>query len=336
MTDPYTVVSTSNTAMVDYPLWMQAGGTDAPLAYSAQDFRRLTDQWQPHEGVISGFLVGTLATPGMWVSVASGVGIVSTTTTAGKYAVTTTSSVTVNVPSAVGGTYLHRLVAEILDAQALGSSGYGWQLRLVQGSSPGVLPAEPANSISLAKIQVAVGQTSIAATDITDLRWPAGDALTAVLSANADHSVTSGSATSLAFDTADYDPWNVWDDASPQQVRLRTGMGGIYDFTVTGWVKGTAAALSNKRFTVRLGVGGQPNLDDDVGVTTSYTAGFRADRDTGTLTQDGIALPLLVANGVRVPTSISSSGLIVRPYITPSATVTVSRLRMTVQRRKYA
>lgn len=335
MPDPYTVVSTSNSAMIDYPLWMQAGGTDAPLSYSAVDFRRLTDLWRPNEGVnstTSFFPQAHPTTPSMVVLVSTGSAIISTTSTNGKYAVATTGAVSIPVPTAVGGTYLHRLVAEIIDAQALSSTGYGWQFRVVQGSTPNVLPASPANSITIAQVKTVPGQTSVTAADVTDLRWPSGDNATVVVSRTlSTATIGSGSTTSPNFDTAEYDPWSLWDSAVPSQIKLRSGFSGVWDFTVTGWLSGTASSLSNKHVSIRLGIGGQPTLDDDVGLTGS--TGFRSDLYTGTLTDDGIALPPIVANGVKF--SVGTS-LTIKPYISPNGTITLRRLRLTAQRRVYS
>jgi hypothetical protein len=172
------IVSTSDSNMVDEPLWMQATGGDAAVQYNAADDRALIDALVPNEGVLTvtagtGFLVAQRgAGANFSVDIGSGKAVVQGDdgTNQRKYVVVSNGTVNCATPSAPGsGTRIHRIIIRIRDKQVIGSGTYDWTLELLEDTGSGT-PAEPNSAITLALVSIASGQASVQTANITDSR----------------------------------------------------------------------------------------------------------------------------------------------------------------------
>lgn len=170
-----TIVSTANSAMVDYPLALQATGGDSAITYGAQEhMRQLLDAVFQSGGRVTfaGFRV-TQRSEGANFSVDVSAGyyvVVGSTdpTNQGKYLIHTTAKVNVATPSApVSGTRVHRLVAQVRDKAVAGGSNYDWIFWLREDTGTGT-PAIPANAGNVATISIASGQSNVQNSHITE------------------------------------------------------------------------------------------------------------------------------------------------------------------------
>lgn len=170
-----TVVSTSDSQMVDYPLVLQAVAPDTAIPYNASDFRGFYGSLFPVEGVLG---INALkvtqrgAGANFSVDISSGAGAIQGDDTAnqGKYVVTSNGTVNVTTPTApASGTRTHRIIAAIRDKQALGTGTYDWVYQCLDDTGTGT-PATPNSAISLATVAITNGQSSVQNTNITDTR----------------------------------------------------------------------------------------------------------------------------------------------------------------------
>lgn len=167
------IVSTANSAMDDYPLFLQAAGGDPVIQFSGQDYRNLVDALFTSEGVLgpASFVVtqrGAGANFSVDISAGRAVILGDDVASQGKYLVRSTGVVNVPTPSAPGaGTRVHRLVARIRDKLALGSGTYDWVFHLLEDTGSGT-PALPASAVHLRLIWISAGQASVQTQHITD------------------------------------------------------------------------------------------------------------------------------------------------------------------------
>lgn len=239
------VVSTTQSNMRDYPLWLQAPSGEASMPYSIGDLRMLLVPPCPTAGVVAptDFVVTAGSSPGT-VTVTGGVGVTSPTGLAGtrvreRYLFTSDGPVDVPVYANAGtAPRYHRLVAQVNDEQlAMGATASSWVFRLIQdtGTPP---TTNGANAIALATVQVNPGQGS--GYTVTDLRTPCVTELSCALQKTSifDLNVNTDSLISWSG-TADAagggDPWHLYDNAS-SSVHIRDS--GLYDLTFTNTFSG--------------------------------------------------------------------------------------------------
>lgn len=317
MTDPYTLVSTDSASMQDHPVWMQAGGSDPSISYSALDLRYLLDAACPTEGVCdpSSMVVAAHAPSNLTIDISAGSVVIGTTANNGKYLARGFGTINLAVPAASGATYLHRVVAELLDKQALSSSAYCWQYRVIQGTTANVLPAEPANAVTLAQVRVASGQTGLTAADITDLRTPCGHSMGVGVTGASSGNIPQVGFTQVIFNAVQEDPWHMWNSATPGQINFRPGMSGLWDFMFTGSMTGSSA-YSNNRITTFVSFNGTPVTDTNLGATVngSYSDLIaRVDSNPGTMTFNYTSAPAVAVIGHKIV--VPSTGAFIKVHI---------------------
>jgi hypothetical protein len=175
MSDTY-VVSTDNSNLQDYPLFLQAVSGDTPLQSQAVDYRHLISSVFTLQGVVglNDCGVSQRAAGGNYsVDIGAGKIVITGATGMGKYLCVSYGSTNLPTPSApVSGTRIHRLVAEVLDKQYSGTS-YGWQYHLLEDIGSGT-PAEPVGATTLALISISSSSPSVLNAQITDARTVAG------------------------------------------------------------------------------------------------------------------------------------------------------------------
>jgi hypothetical protein len=118
--------------------------------------------------------VGQRATPDMWVTVQSGTAYIQTTsTTGGTYICRNDASYDVQI-AAAHATLPRKdlIVARVYDSIDGGGASDEFTIERIAGTpaSTPARPATPSQSIALAEVHVAAGDTSITDADITDLR----------------------------------------------------------------------------------------------------------------------------------------------------------------------
>lgn len=156
------------------PLYMQAGGGDSALSYSAADYRQMLASLVSGEGVLWGMAVTQRSAGANFsVDVAAGANAIvgDDVSNQGTYLCVNDGVYNVPVPSPPGsGTRIHRLVAQVRDKLHLGSwTTYDWDVLLLEDTGSGT-PAVPASAIPLARISVSAGQVSVQDSHITDDR----------------------------------------------------------------------------------------------------------------------------------------------------------------------
>jgi hypothetical protein len=163
------------------PLLMQAGGADAAISYSALDMRALITRLFHDEGIVAPDVVfGTLkvtqraAGANFSVDIAAGAAAIKgdDVSDQGFYVVESNAVENRVIPSPpVSGTRVHRVVARIRDRMHVGSwTDYEWVIEVLEDTGAGT-PVLPPSAISLARVSVAAGQTSVlTGTHITDDR----------------------------------------------------------------------------------------------------------------------------------------------------------------------
>lgn len=176
------------------PLWMQAGGGDTEIEYSALLDRTLMSALIRGEGILrprsSGLKVAQRGA-GANFSVDIGAGwcavIGDDTPDQGTYICFSTGTENVVIPSPpVSGTRIHRVIARVRDKLHDGTqTTYDWVLEVLEDTDGTGPPALPNSAISLAQVSVAAGQASVLDEHITDLR------ATASLVTSQDSDVTS-------------------------------------------------------------------------------------------------------------------------------------------------
>lgn len=150
--------------------YLQAGSHDA------ETFRRVTEALLTTHGVRTSTDLAVTAngTPNMSVNVAAGEAFIIGTEQAEQGAYHVYNDATVNKTIAAADATNPRydlIVAKVQDAEYSGATN-AWSLAVVTGT-PAASPADPtvpANSITLARVQVDAGVTSIVSGKITDLR----------------------------------------------------------------------------------------------------------------------------------------------------------------------
>lgn len=169
------------------PLFMQAGGADPTISYSATNYRYgLGNALFAVEGVINPLGSGGLqvtqrgAGANFSVDVAPGFAVITGNDIASQGVYICGSDATVNlvVPAAPGsGTRVHRVVAQVRDKLNNGSwTTYDWTPVLLPDIGSGT-PAEPASATTLGLVSVSAGQASVGNANITDSRVWARPAL---------------------------------------------------------------------------------------------------------------------------------------------------------------
>ena len=178
------------------PLVMQAGEGDAPLEYSALEWRTLYSVLWRNKGILQALPPGInalkvsqrAAGANFSVDVGSGAAIITgdDVSNQGSYIVRSTAVENLVVPSPpVSGSRTHRVVARVKDKLHNGSwTTYEWTLEVLEDPGSGV-PAVPASAISLATVTVAAGQSSVTDSNISDTR------ATALLGPNRPNLVSS-------------------------------------------------------------------------------------------------------------------------------------------------
>ncbi len=171
------IVSTSNADMVDYPLAIQATGSDPEIEYGAQEhFRQFLDAMCITGGGRLKFgefkLSQRAAGANFSVDLSAGYyvisGTTSPTTVQGKYLVHTTAVINIVTPSApASGTRVHRIVAQVNDKAVDGGSSYGWRIWLLEDTGSGT-PAVPANARNVGTVSISSGQANVLNSHITD------------------------------------------------------------------------------------------------------------------------------------------------------------------------
>jgi hypothetical protein len=262
--------------VVHTPILVEPGGTDAPINFTAQEFRQFMtgliasrDGFANQQGVIGAndLVVSQNGTPNLTVNVSAGQAFVlgDDLTAQGLYFVW--NDAVVNVPGFTvppSGTYTHRVCLQVQDKLSLGSyTGYGAALiAVVSTDTSGNAVAEPADCITLATISISSAQSSIATAQITDQRQRTGP-----FAARKASDTTRTSTTTLA------------DDPGLQLLNLQVGghyiveAGIVYNATAGGdmtfgWDANSAATFKWNRSG--LDVGGTPtngfafNLADTV------------------------------------------------------------------------
>lgn len=153
------------------PIFVQPSGGDATIYYPGSELRQLVQALagSGNDGVInpvSRVVSHRAAGADMSVDVAAFQGIVAggDTSEQGSYLITNTAvynfSPIPTTPS--GSTRVHRLIAQVRDKRANGSySTYDWVVQLLQDTSGGATPAEPASALTLALISVSTGQSNV-------------------------------------------------------------------------------------------------------------------------------------------------------------------------------
>lgn len=169
---------------LEVPLWMQAGGVDPEIEYSAVRDRALLRALLHQEGIMAPDVVfGALkvsqrgAGANFSVDVAAGPCAITGDDVAdqGMYLCQSTAVENLVIPSPpVSGTRIHRVVARVRDKLHDGTqTTYDWVLEVLEdpdGSGPLAIPP---SAISLATVSVAFDQTSVEDADITDTRLSA-------------------------------------------------------------------------------------------------------------------------------------------------------------------
>lgn len=163
------------------PLFMQVGGADTPIEYSAQDVRALLSVLLRSDGILQALSPGISALKvaqraagaNFSVDVNSGAAAITGDDVAdqGFYIVRSTATENLVVPSPPGtGTRAHRVVAQVRDKLHNGAwSDYDWVLSVLEDTGSGT-PATPDSALSLATVSVAAGQVSVTDAVITDTR----------------------------------------------------------------------------------------------------------------------------------------------------------------------
>lgn len=174
---PIKAISTGvdNAAMMYPPLALQASGGDSAITYSASTLvRQLLDAVFVSGGRVTptAFVVSQRAAGvNFSVDISSGYEIIVGTSSAnqGKYLVHLSTAMNLPLPTAPisGATRVHRIYAQMLDKTDGVGTEYGWQLDYLEDTGSGT-PAIPANAASLATVSIAVGQGSVADSNITN------------------------------------------------------------------------------------------------------------------------------------------------------------------------
>lgn len=165
--------------MVQNPLWLQAAGADAAIAYTAAQFRSLINAMFPVPGTIA---TGdfTMAQRGAGanfsIDISSGRCAIQGTDTThqGSFVVESWGTLNCPTPSAPvsGSPRVHRVVLQILDKQSTGTL-YGWEVHLVEDTGSG-LPAAPNSSYTLGTVTIPVGASSVTTAMILNQSVPIG------------------------------------------------------------------------------------------------------------------------------------------------------------------
>lgn len=260
MADQY-VKSTANSAMIDYPLYLQPASGDSAFNYAGEDFRRLVTAIWPNEGVCdpTSFAVAQRgAGANFSVDITAGRGVITgdATSTQASFLFASTGTVNITTPSAPGsGTRTHRLVAQILDKQSAGTE-YGWQFHLVEDTGSG-LPALPASAIDLATISITAGQASVQNANITLTsslanRWVnglAGGGLIYTGYGTTTQNVAANTWTSINLQTDELDPFDMHTATNPSRVYIKVP--GVYQ--LSGGVAWATLTSNTTRGDIPLG-----------------------------------------------------------------------------------
>ena len=162
------------------PAWMQATGGDSAIEYSAALDRRVLQAVFSREGVkdkIGGSLHVRQRGAGanMSVDILAGECAIfgDDVSDQGAYQCTSTATENRTIPSPPGsGSRTHRVVARVRDKMHNGIwTGYDWVIEVLQDTGSGT-PAIPNSAISLGRVTVSSGQSSVTNAHITDDRGP--------------------------------------------------------------------------------------------------------------------------------------------------------------------
>jgi hypothetical protein len=152
-----------------------AGPSGSPIGHPANVAREFIKSLIPTQGVIgSGDLAVSQSGPSMNVSVAAGAAVVAGTeaATQGSYYCPNAAPVTLAIAASDPTNGRHDLVvAQVRDGD-YSTPSYAWRLFVVTGTAAATPldPALPANSLSLARVRVDAGASSIPNAKIDDLR----------------------------------------------------------------------------------------------------------------------------------------------------------------------
>lgn len=208
---------------------------------AGEEIRRTLKAQFDTAGVLTtaGLAITANGTPNMSVNVAAGEGIIFGTEQAEQGAYHVYNDATVNKTIAASDPTNPRLdivVAKVQDAEYSGATR-AWSLAVVTGT-PAASPADPsvpANSISLARVAVGAGVTTITSGNITDLR-----------------------------SRASYKPWNLpWGVVF--KAAATTGQGSITSLTdLTGLTTGSITPVANRVYKVTVDGVVQSTIDNDI------------------------------------------------------------------------
>lgn len=167
--------------MLKRPLFVQVGGADTPIEFSALDVRALFGMILRNEGILHALTPGLgalkvsqrAAGANFSVDVAAGAAAITgdDVSDQGMYLVQSTAVENKTIPAPPGaGTRVHRVVAQVQDKLHDGTwTDYVWDIEVLEDTGAGT-PAVPDSAISLATVSVAAAQVSVQDTHITDTR----------------------------------------------------------------------------------------------------------------------------------------------------------------------
>jgi hypothetical protein len=233
------------------PVFMQAGGGDATFSYDAINFRNMLRALIRSEGiltpdVVAGGLKVTQRGAGanFSVDVAAGRAAImgDDVTDQGVYIVRSDATVNLTIPSPPGsGTQVHRVVAQVRDKLHNGTyTTYDWDLEVLPDTGSGT-PALPASAISLARVSVSAGQSSVTDANITDDRTTANLVTAKLALVDADSSRPPNPYDSEKIYRTDKDCEEIADAGAWWEIPRRGGGGSAW----TTWTPTLTAVTTN-------------------------------------------------------------------------------------------